>query len=200
VKVSPKRLLALDTEVANRWWWYDGKSTNRLGVFVGSWIANDEDVQLPPFGWIILPDVLLRHRATRGEYRGLPVVDRVGALRMIRYTIDAADVLVGHNLTGFDIGTINGELKLQNMLALPERPVIDTLKSAAPVIGQSMSLANRLSRLPGTVEKPHVNPVVWEAALNEFDPVALREVWERACTDVQGHIDLFRNDLERGYV
>jgi hypothetical protein len=65
---------------------------------------------------------------------------------------------------------------------------------------QQRSLANRLSRLDDTVEKPHVDPVVWEAAFNEFDPTALREVYTRAVTDVQGHIDLYLNDRERSYV
>jgi DNA polymerase elongation subunit (family B) len=201
LETEPKGILALDTEVANRWWWYDGKSTHRLMIFVGAWVETREDYpQMPPFGLIMLPDILLRHRVTLDEFRGLPVVTRAEGLRRIRGTIEDADVLVGHNLTGFDIGTINGELKLLNMPLLPERPVIDTLNSARKVIGQSMSLANRLSRLPGTVEKPHVDPAVWEAAFNEFEPEAMREVYSRAVTDVQGHIDLFHNDLERSYV
>lgn len=196
ISTEPKAVLALDTEVANRWWWYDGKSTNRLMIFVGQWL---EGVGRP-FGWILLPDVIVNNRSMRKLYTGLPIVTRRDGLHRIHRTIEDADVLVGHNLTGFDIGTINGELKLQNMPLLPEREVIDTLKSARPVIGQSMSLANRLSRLPGTVDKPHVNPAVWEAAFNEFDPEALREVWHRATTDVAGHIDLFLNDLEGAYV
>jgi hypothetical protein len=192
----------MDTEVATRWWWYDGKSTNRLMIFVGQWLYPDDlpGHDMPPFGWIILPDILFGSRRIRNQYRGLPVTMRLQALNRIHHTIADADVLVGHNLTGFDIGTINGELKLMNLPALPERPVVDTLKSAAPVIGQSMSLANRLSRLDGTIKKPHVDPAVWEAAFNEYDPTALREVWDRACADVQGHIDLYLNDREKGYV
>jgi hypothetical protein len=193
----------MDTEVATRWWWYDGKSTNRLMIFVGQWVPDEAVPNLmPPFGCIILPDILLEGLTDKAmrQYRGLPVASRRHALGLIRSTIISTDVLVGHNLTGFDIGTINGELKLMNLPALPERPVVDTLKSAAPVIGQSMSLANRLSRLDGTIKKPHVDPAVWEAAFNEYDPTALREVWDRACADVQGHIDLYLNDREKGYV
>jgi hypothetical protein len=63
-----------------------------------------------------------------------------------------------------------------------------------------MSLANRLARLDDTIDKPRVEPVVWEAAFNEYDPEALREVWHRACADVQGHIDLYLNDSEKGYL
>lgn len=197
--IQPKSILALDTEVANRWWWYDGKSTHRLMVFVSQWIEEPE-FGLPPFGWIILPDIIMDSRSMRKRYGSLPIVKRADALHRIRLTIEDADTLVGHNLTGFDLGTINGELKLLNMPLLPEREVVDTLNSARKVMGQSMSLANRLSRLPGTVEKPKVEPVVWEAAFNEFDPVALREVWDRATTDVLGHVDLFVNDTERSYV
>jgi len=193
---EPKALLALDTEVANRWWWYDGKSTHRLMMFVGQWV---EGIDLP-FGWILLPDILFGSRKIMRQYKGLPVVTREDGLRRISRTIADADALVGHNLTGFDIGTINGELKLLNMDLLPPRTVYDTLNSASKVMGQSMSLANRLSRLEGTVDKPKVEPVVWEAAFNDFEPDALREVWVRACTDVQGHIDLFLNDSERGYM
>lgn len=196
IRTEPKGVLAMDTEVANRWWWYDGKSTNRLMMFVGQWVG-ELDI---PFGWILLPDILFKSRSIIADYAGMPVVKREQGLQLIRSTIEDADVLVGHNLTGFDIGTINGELKILNMPLLPERVVVDTHKGSRPVIGQSMSLANRLSRLPGTVEKPHVDPVVWEAAFNEFDPDALREVWIRAVTDVQGHIDLYLNDSEKGYL
>ena len=200
ISAEPKSLLAMDTEVATRWWWYDGKSTNRLMIFVGQWLSDGGPDDNLPFGWIILPDIIMSSASLRRQYGTLPIYARRHALDLIRFTIEDADVLIGHNLTGFDIGTINGELKLQNLPALPDRPVVDTLKSAAPVIGQSMSLANRLARLPGTVDKPHVDPVIWEAAFNEFDPTAMREVWDRACADVQGHIDLYLNDVAKGYV
>ena len=193
---EPKAVLALDTEVAAGWWWYDGKTTHRLMIFVGQWVDNG----FPPFGWIILPKVLLQSKATRKLYDGLPVVDRERALRLITLTIEEADVLVGHNLSGFDIGTINGELMLKNMPLLPERPVIDTLNDGPRGVYQSRSLGNRLARLDGTVDKPKVEPVVWERAFNEYDPDALREVWHRAVTDVQGHIDLYLNDRQKEYV
>jgi hypothetical protein len=194
--ITPKDILAMDCEVATGWWWYDGKSTNRLMIFAGQWLHKDE-----PFGWILLPDIIVQStRSIRKLYDGLPIVTRREGLRLISNTIEDADTLVGHNLTGFDLGTINGELKLQNMPLLPEREVVDTLNSARKVMGQSMSLANRLSRLEGTVNKPSVTPAVWAAAFNDFDPKALREVWNRAVLDVQGHIDLYYNDRERSYV
>ena len=196
IQTEEKAILALDTEVAAGWWWYDGKTTHRLMIFVGQWV----DGFNMPFGWIILPKILLDTPATRKKYHGLPVVEREEGLRLISRTIEDADVLIGHNLSGFDLGTINGELMLKNMPLLPEREVIDTLTGGPKGVFQQRSLANRLSRLDDVVEKPHVNPVVWEAAFNEFDPDALREVWHRAVTDVQGHIDLFVNDRERSYV
>jgi hypothetical protein len=197
VRVSDKALLAMDTEVAAGWWWYDGKTTHRLQVFVGQWI--DSPIQLP-FGWVILPDIIMGNRSMRKRYVGLPVVTRLEALRLIHATITDADTLVGHNLSGFDIGTINGELMIKNLPMLPKRTVIDTLTDGPKGVFQKRSLGDRLSRLDGTVEKPSVDPVVWEAAFNEYDPDALREVWSRAVTDVQGHIDLFINDLEVSYV
>ena len=200
MRVHDKAILALDTEVAAGWWWYDGKTTHRLMIFVGQWIAGEGGVQMPPFGWVILPEILLQYPTIRRLYGNIPVVTRKVALQRISSTIEDADVLVGHNLSGFDIGTINGELMLKNMPLLPKREVIDTLNDGPKGVFQSRSLGNRLSRLDGTVEKPKVDPVVWEAAFNEFEPAALREVWERAITDVQGHIDLFRNDLEVSYV
>lgn len=197
-KLPDESVLALDTEVANRWWWFDGKSTHRLMIFVGQWL--DEGLQMPPFGWVILPDIIMGNRSMRKLYQGLPVVTRREALQSISRTIEDADVLIGHNLTGFDIGTINGELLLQNMPLLSERKTIDTLKHGPKGVYQQRSLANRMSRLPGHLDKPHVDPVVWEAAFNEYDPEALREVWHRASTDVQLHIDLYLNDRAKGYV
>jgi hypothetical protein len=194
--ITPKSVLALDTEVAAGWWWYDGKTTHRLMIFVGQWV---DGISLP-FGWIILPDILFQSRKIMRQYAGLPVRTRRDALALISGTIADADVLVGHNLSGFDLGTINGELMLKNMPLLPTREVVDTLNDGPKGVFQQRSLANRLSRLDDTVEKPHVDPVVWEAAFNEFDPTALREVYTRAVTDVQGHIDLYLNDRERSYV
>jgi hypothetical protein len=203
ILTEEKSYLALDTEVAAGWWWYDGKTTHRLMIFVGQWFDPDGVAgisEVPPFGWILLPDILFKSKAIMHQYRGLPVVTRRVGLHRITETIRMADVLVGHNLSGFDIGTINGELMLKNMPLLPEREVVDTLNNGPKGVFQQRSLANRLSRLEGTVEKPHVDPVVWEAAFNEFDPVALAEVYHRAVTDVQGHIDLFVNDREKRYV
>lgn len=197
-----KSILALDTEVAAGWWWYDGKTTHRLMIFVGAWVEEDPAIQMPAFGCILVPDVILHglSRKAAAAYKGLPLRSRRQGLHWISGCIADADVLVGHNLSGFDIGTINGELMLQNMPLLPQREVIDTLNNGPKGVFQQRSLANRLSRLPGTVDKPHVDPVVWEAAFNEFEPDALREVYTRAVTDVQGHIDLFVNDLQKEYV
>lgn len=201
ITTEEKSILALDTEVAAGWWWYDGKTTHRLMIFVGQWVAGEGGVQMPAFGWILVPDVILNlNRKAAAAYKGLPLVSRREGLRLIRSTIADADLLVGHNLSGFDIGTINGELMLQNMALLPERPIIDTLNDGPKGVYQQRSLSNRMSRLPGHLDKPHVDPVVWEAAFNEYEPAALREVWHRAATDVQLHIDLYLNDREKGYV
>lgn len=199
----PERaLLALDTEVAAGWWWYDGKTTHRLMIFVGQWFNADGSTPLPPFGWILMPDVIMNGltRTASRAYAGLPLRHRRAGLIAISHTIKDADVLVGHNLTGFDLGTINGELMLQNLPLLPARETIDTLNDGPRGVFQQRSLGTRLSRLEGTVDKPKVEPVVWEAAFNDFDPDALREVYSRAVVDVQGHIDLFVNDSERSYV
>lgn len=197
-----KAILALDTEVAAGWWWYDGKTTHRLMIFVGQWFKEDGTTPMPPFGWILMPSVIMDGltRKARAAYSGLPIRYRRDALHLISRTIADADVLVGHNLTGFDLGTIDGELMRLNMPLLPKRQTIDTLNDGPRGVFQQRSLGTRLSRLEGTVDKPKVEPVVWEAAFNEFDADALREVWQRAVVDVQGHIDLFVNDHERSYV
>lgn len=202
MRLSPKSLLAFDTETTPRWWWYDGKATNRTMMFVGQWIAGEGEVQMPPFGWIFVPDVILTGltKSRRLAYGGLPIVSRRQGMARVSSVIADADVLVGHNLSGFDIGGLNGELLLLNMPLLPKRDVIDTLNDGPRGVQQSRSLQNRTERIGGLQKKPNVPPVVWEAAFHDFDPEALREVWERACADVQLHIDLFHNDLERSYV
>ena len=194
ISTEPKAILALDIETTPRWWWYDGKATNRVMMFVGQWV----DIHLGPFGWIILPEILLEDSAHR--YRGLPVAGREEALRLISATIEDADALLGHNVRDFDLPSLDGELMIANMPMLPKRAVLDTLRDTEKTAGQSRSLGNRLSRLPEAADKPHVEPVVWERAFHDFEPDALREVWERARADVQGHIDLFNNDRALGYI
>lgn len=202
IKTEPKSILALDTETTPRWWWYEGKATNRLMMFVGQWIAWPGFPQMPAFGWILVPDLLIEglSRTAWERFRGLPLVPRQEGLRRISHTIGEADVLLGHNVRDFDIPGIDGELMIANMPMLPDREVIDTLRDTEKTSGQARSLGNRLARLPEAVKKPHVEPVIWERAFHDFDPAALREVWERATADVQGHIDLFINDKEKGYL
>lgn len=199
VAYEPKAVLAFDTETTPRWWWFDGKATNRTMMFVGQWVDEHDNI---PFGWILVPDVIMTGltRARAAEYNGLPLRTRREALRLIRYTIGDADVLVGHNIKGFDIGGLNGELMLENLPLLPKVDVIDTLKDGPRGVQQSRSLQNRTERIGNLPKKPNVPPVVWEAAFHDFEPAALRQVWERAVTDVQLHIDLLRNDLELGYI
>jgi hypothetical protein len=198
LETEPKAILALDIETTPRWWWYDGKATNRVMMFVGQWV----DSRMGPFGWIFTPKVILEGLtdSRSREYQGLPMVSREQGLRMVSLTIADADSLLGHNVRDFDLPSLDGELMIANMPMLPRRTVLDTLRDTERTAGQSRSLGNRLARLPETVDKPHVEPVVWERAFHDFEPAALREVWERSTADVQGHIDLFVNDREKGYL
>lgn len=175
-----------------RWWWYDDKGTRRLGMWVAQWIDNSI-----PFGAVILPEIILRHAKDR--YVGLPVCSREEALAWLRQNFEKAELIVGHNVHGFDVATINGEMLLLGLPPLPSRPVHDTLKDQARSGGQSRSLGNLLPRVGGQ-EKPHVHPSVWEAAFNDYDPRALREVWDRCVSDVMGHWELHQALLKQGWL
>lgn len=193
ISSSPKRILVLDTETAMRWFWYDGKGTRRLQMIVGQWADNSS-----PFGWIILPRILLEDSLER--YVGLPVTDRVTALENFRTQFEKADLVVGHNVRSFDFGTLNGERLLAELPRMLGRPIHDTLRDMHKVDGQSRSLDNLTGRRLEGVEKPHVHPKVWEAAFNDYEPAALREVWNRCTADVMLHWELHQDLLSNGWL
>lgn len=187
------KTLVLDTEVGLRWWWYDGKGTSRLGMWVGQWLHSDK-----PFGNIILPRIVLEDSKKR--YRGLPVTDRVTALENLRTVWDEMDMCIGHNVRNFDWTGINGEMLIAGLPPLSGKPIHDTLKDMKSSSGQSRSLGNLLPRLTKDSVKDHVHPAVWEAALNDFEPKALKEVWNRCITDVMGHWELHKALVENNWM
>ena len=190
---KPKRILVLDTESALRWFWYDDKGTNRMMMWVAQWVDASQ-----PIGQIILPQIVLADSAKR--YVGLPVTDRVTALNDLREVIEQADLLVGHNVRAFDYRTINGEMLLAGLPPLPERLMHDTLRDQKKTSKQSRSLGNLLPRLTKDVEKQNVHPMVWEQAFNEYEPGALREVWNRCVSDVMGHWELHKTLKGTGWL
>lgn len=185
INPKPERILIFDTEAALRWFWYDDKGTNRMMMWVAQWVDSST-----PVGRIILPKIVLED--SRKRYVGLPVTDRVTALNDFREIYEQADLLIGHNVRNFDYATINGEMLLLGLPPLKSRPMHDTLRDMKKAAKQSRSLGNLLPRITDDTEKEHVHPMVWEQAFNDFDPAALREVWNRCVTDVMGHWELHK--------
>ena len=183
---KPERILVLDTESALRWFWYDDKGTNRTMMWVAQWVESEM-----PIGRIILPSIVLQDSPKR--YVGLPVCDRITALNEFREIWTEAHLIIGHNVRGFDYVTMNGEMLVNNLPSLPSRMMHDTLRDMKKTAKQSRSLGNLMTRRTPSVKKPSVEPKVWEAAFNEYDPVAIREVWDRCVADVMGHYVLHQD-------
>jgi hypothetical protein len=176
-----------------RWWWYDDKGTRRLQLWVAQWLDNTT-----PFGCVILPRILLEDSSHR--YVGLPVCARTTALAMFRDAYEEADVLVGHNVRGFDYATINGEMLIAGLPPLSRKEMHDTLRDQRRSGGQSRSLGNLLPRVGTSADKPSVHPSTWESAFNDYEPDALREVWNRCVADVMGHYELHTALRRQGWL
>lgn len=191
--LNPK-ILYLDTETALRWFWYDGKGTTRLQMFVGKWGRDGV-----PFSVVILPDINVDNMSEKYTSLGLPVMKRRDALLWIKGIIESADLIVGHNVKGFDWKVLMAEFILEGIVVPDMPPMRDSLKDMKATHGMSRSLANRLSRIPGAPAKVHVDPVIWEKAWNDYDPDAIAHVWHRCVTDDDGHVIVDDDNIRGNY-
>ena len=105
----------------------------------------------------------------------------------IAHRIEEADILIGHNIDGFDKNFINGVLIRWNLPKLPKRYYIDTLMVARygmKGLLQSCSLENLADYFRLSIQKDKPSKHSWRGA-NDMEPASLKKIRKRCISDVQ---------------
>jgi len=121
-------------------------------------------------------------------------------VRKLRTVISEADVVVGHNLSKFDIKKLNARIIFHGIEPLPNVPEVDTLKMVKKVAAFSSNRLDYLSKILVGEGKIHVDYELWikvmagdKRALKQMvdyckvDVVRLEQVYNYLLPYMKGH-------------
>lgn len=120
-------------------------------------------------------------------------------LSAFREAYDAADMVTGHFIRGYDLPMINGALTEYKLPSLGDKLSQDTKIDLIRRQGLSGSQENLGVMLGLDHGKVKMDQAKWRAA-NRLQPEGLAHVRERVIGDVQQHIEMRRRLLELGYL
>ena len=109
---------------------------------------------------------------------------------------NAADMVTGHFIRGYDLPTLNSALFEFNMPALQDKLTQDTKLDLVKRSGISTSMENLSAMLGLRRTKVQMDQSKWRAA-NRLTTEGLRYVQERVTGDVEEHIELRAELLKR---
>jgi hypothetical protein len=120
-------------------------------------------------------------------------------LRLFVEAFNAADMVSGHYIRGYDLPTINGALTEYQLPPLSDKLVQDTKTDLIPSAGLSKSQENLGATLGLTHPKVQMNQAYWRDA-NRLTPEGIARTRERVIGDVLQNIELRQRLLELGYL
>ena len=120
-------------------------------------------------------------------------------LRAFRAAYDAADMVTGHFIRGYDLPLINGMLMELRLPTLDDKLSHDTKTDLVRRSGLSVSQENLGAMLRLEHQKVHMNQARWRAA-NRLEPEGREAARERVVGDVRQHIELRRELLALNYL
>ena len=176
VRSRPMRVLDFDVECRPLHFYGDYVS-KEITAIAWAWCDQPEDVTCCLLGEMALPDML----------------------RRFRDAFDAADMLTGHFIRGFDLPLIQGQLTELQLPTLNDKNTHDTKLDLVRRHGFSGSQENLGATLGLTNPKVQMNQATWRAA-NRLTPEGLELVRERVIGDVKQHIEMRKRLLELGYL
>lgn len=132
--------------------------------------------------------------------RSSKVLDEERAmLDAFREAFDAADVVTGHFIRGFDLPLLDGALMRLGMPALGSKLAQDTKLDLAKAQGISKSQENLGAMFELAHPKVAMNTTRWADA-NMLLPEGIQMAKERVIGDVEQHIEMRQKMLDRGYL
>lgn len=158
------------------------------------WIASDyvsKEITAIAWAWTDRPEEVSCYLL--GE------VEPQEMLQAFLSAFNAADMVTGHFIRGYDLPLINGALMEYGLPALSDKLAHDTKIDLVRRSGLSASQENLGAMLALRHPKVQMNQQTWRAA-NRLTPDGLALARERVIGDVRQHIELRAALLERGYL
>ena len=129
----------------------------------------------------------------------LTFAEEIEMLEKFRVAYDAADIVTGHYIRGFDLPLINFRMMRHRLPLLGPKLVQDTKGDLARGSGGSKSQENLGAMFELRHPKIPMNTSKWEEA-NALTPEGIAETVKRVRGDVRQHIELRQTMLDRGYL
>jgi len=125
--------------------------------------------------------------------------EEITMLEMFREVYDAADIVTGHYIRGFDLPILNARMMRHGMPLLSGKDTQDTKGDLARGQGVSKSQENLGAMFELKHPKVPMNTTAWEEA-NALMPEGIEATRKRVLGDVRQHVELRATMMERGYL
>ena len=123
----------------------------------------------------------------------------IDMLEGFRSMYDAADLVTGHFIRGYDLPVINGAMVEYSLPSLGDKVTVDTKIDLVKHKYLSASQENLCQALGIRASKFHMTNAMWREA-NRLTPAGLALTEKRATYDVKQHIQLYRRLVELGHL
>jgi hypothetical protein len=179
ITVPSRPMRVLDVDIENRPLSYLGSdfTTGEVTAVAWAWVDRPEDVTVYLLG----------------------EAERADIVRAFVRVYEQADLVTGHYVKGHDLPMLNGALMELGLPLLQDKLVQDTKLDLPKIKGLSLSQESLAAMFRLDHQKQSMNQAQWRAA-NRLTPEGLAEVRRRVVGDVQQHIELRAELLERDYL
>lgn len=180
------KILDLDVECRPMAWYAGDMVTKEITSIAWRFVDEPENATRC---WLLEPSTTwAAHKAKRRK-----------GLEAFLAAYNAADLVTGHYIRGFDLPLINAACFRLGLAPLPQKLSEDTKSDLTKMGGLSKSQENLAAYLDAKHEKPNMNTHLWEVA-NALVREGRQETKRRVVGDVDMHIE-FRNSLiETGHL
>lgn len=181
---------------------------SRLAVRARPMRVLDFDVEARPLSWIASDYVSKEITAIAWAWTDQPEdvtcyllgeTDPVQFLRAFLDAFNAADMVSGHWVTGYDLPMVNGALMEYRLPVLGDKLACDTKSHLVRQAGLSMSQESLGAMLRLEQKKVQMNQAKWRDA-NRLTPEGLTAARERVTGDVKQHMALRQELNALGYL
>ena len=125
--------------------------------------------------------------------------EEVRMLETFREAYDAADIVTGHYIRGFDLPVLNARMMRHGLPLLVPKLAQDTKGDLAKAQGISKSQENLGAMFELKHPKIPMNTTKWEEA-NALTPEGITETIKRVKGDVRQHIEMRQMMIDKGYL
>lgn len=186
--------------------WYGGDwVTKEITAIAAAWIGPNGKSKGPVSAWLLDPFGFMAN-ADYDPTNPVSIGDafesamRASTLEMLegfRAMYDAADIVTGHYIRGFDLPLLNGAALEFGISTFGDKLSCDTKGDLVRSQGLSKSMENLGAVFELNHPKVQMNQATWRAA-NRLLPRGLALTRKRVVGDVREHIEMLKVMLDRG--